>query len=98
MSALPPTADIADVMRDVRFVPKADIGNIRWACRVPGRFRLSVAPQNLLAFDRRQAPRDAGPSFRPLRIMLGMSASLRRLRIGTGGSSRWHGRASMLFV
>jgi hypothetical protein len=29
MSALPPKADIADAMRNVRFVPKADIQSCR---------------------------------------------------------------------
>jgi hypothetical protein len=28
MSALPPKADIADAMKNVRFVPKADIGGV----------------------------------------------------------------------
>ena len=33
MSALPPKADIADVMRDVRFVPKADMSAHKKAIR-----------------------------------------------------------------
>jgi hypothetical protein len=30
MSALPPKADIGSTCQDVRFVPKADIGDKRW--------------------------------------------------------------------
>ena len=43
MSALPPKADIGDAMRNIRFVPKADIVHLVGSVREPGAVGVGIA-------------------------------------------------------